>query len=91
MPYDLMHITKFRIGAYASSLLGITTIALFLYVMLVPWLTGEEHNVRHSGASRILHLFTFIAVPIVEGIRNPVIGDTSMFFLPFRLDFSNVV
>ncbi|KAJ3506640.1 hypothetical protein NLJ89_g6757 [Agrocybe chaxingu] len=48
--------------AFAASCLGLTTIGLFLYVLIMPWLTGEEPNYqtwRDSGVlSSVIPLLT---------------------------------
>src|SRR5688572_21910187 len=37
----------YRLAALGASLLGVTTVVLFIYVLLLPWLTGEEPDVRY--------------------------------------------
>jgi len=35
-----------QLSAYGASFLGITTIALFIYVLLLPWISGEEPDYK---------------------------------------------
>ncbi|KAF8149967.1 hypothetical protein B0H34DRAFT_666562 [Crassisporium funariophilum] len=41
-------------GAFTASGLGIMTIALFIYVLLMPWISGEEPNYQSWRDSGIL-------------------------------------
>ncbi|PPQ66559.1 hypothetical protein CVT24_007124 [Panaeolus cyanescens] len=50
-------------AALASSGLGITTVALFIYVLLIPWLTGEEPNYQTWRDSGILSS----VIPVLTG------------------------
>ncbi len=36
-----------RLAGLGASGLGFTTVTLFLYVLLMPWVTGEEPNVSY--------------------------------------------
>jgi hypothetical protein len=35
----------YRTGAIAASMLGLITISLFSYVLILPWITGQKPNV----------------------------------------------
>ncbi|KAF9048734.1 hypothetical protein BJ165DRAFT_1526153 [Panaeolus papilionaceus] len=50
-------------AALASSGLGITTVGLFIYVLLIPWLTGEEPNYQTWRDSGVLSS----VIPILTG------------------------
>jgi len=47
-PNRVLTTVLYRLVASAASLLGLTTVSLFVYVLLLPWITGEEPDVRHS-------------------------------------------
>jgi hypothetical protein len=43
---QIYFLSYYRTGAIAASVLGLVTISLFTYVLVLPWFTGQKINVR---------------------------------------------
>ncbi|KAF5382098.1 hypothetical protein D9615_004334 [Tricholomella constricta] len=64
-------------AAFGALGLGLTTIVLFIYVLLTPWIKGVEPNVRRlSLMSHFLLIDKYGTVPFMAGVRDLVFGDT---------------
>ena len=83
----LVHLHRDRNGrtaALAALGHGFTTVVLFVYLLMSPWITGVEPNVRHTT-----HCFRYNAmmvwiVSFMEAVRDIVICHSCEFYMPIR-------
>ncbi|KAG5720220.1 hypothetical protein E4T56_gene3331 [Termitomyces sp. T112] len=72
--HEFWRVTQFkdswgRTAAFGALVLGITTIMLFIYVLLTPWIKGVEPNYRSWRESGILSsVIPILTTTIVVGL-----------------------
>lgn len=72
-----------RAAAFGALGLGITTIMLFVYLLLTPWIKGAEPNVRIPALRYVCTDCKLSIVPFMAGVGNFVLSDTCQY--RFRL------
>ncbi|KAF8910618.1 hypothetical protein CPB84DRAFT_1764148 [Gymnopilus junonius] len=55
-----------RLSGWAASGLALLTIGLFLYMLFLPWITGEEPNVRNISSWRESGMLSSV-IPLLTG------------------------